>query len=69
MRRSEWACKIIAEGEGCRLMMTAIAETSGLLGFVARHAGIIDGEFGKVMAMIERLIRESDGPALSRAGA
>ena len=64
MRRWEWACEIIPESEGCRLMVTGTAEPSGLLGFVAKHAGVFDTEFGKAMAMIERLIRESDGPAL-----
>jgi hypothetical protein len=63
MRRWEWGCELLAEGEGCRLVMTGMAETPGLLGFVARHAGIMDGEFGKSMAAIERLVRESDGAA------
>jgi len=63
MRRWEWGCELLAEGEGCRLVITAMAETPGLLGFVARHAGIMDGEFGKVTAAIERLVRESDDPA------
>ena len=63
MRRWEWGCELLAEGEGCRLVITGMVETPGLLGFVARHAGIMDGEFGKVTAAIERLVRESDGPA------
>jgi class 3 adenylate cyclase len=63
MRHWEWGCELLAEGEGCRLVMTGMAETPGLLGFVARHAGIMDVEFGKSMAAIERLVRESDGSA------
>ena len=63
MRHWEWGCELFAEGEGCRLLLTGMAETPGLLGFVARHAGIMDVEFGKSMAAIERLVRESDGPA------
>ena len=64
MRRWEFGCELFAEGEGCRLLVTGMAEASGLLGFVAKRAGIFDTEFGKAMAAIERLIRESDGPAL-----
>jgi hypothetical protein len=64
MRHWEWGCELLAEGEGCRLIVTGMVEAPGLLGFVARRAGIIDREFGKAMAAIERLIRESDGPAL-----
>ena len=64
MRRWEFGCELFAEGEGCRLLVTGIAEASGLLGFVAKRAGIFDAEFGKAMAAIERLIRESDGLAL-----
>jgi class 3 adenylate cyclase len=33
------------------------------LGFVGRHAGIMDAEFARPLAAIERLVRESDGPA------
>jgi hypothetical protein len=64
MRRWEWACELIAEGEGCRLIVTGMAEPAGLLGFVGKHAGIFDAEFGKASAAIERVIRESDGSAL-----
>ncbi len=64
MRRWEFGCELFAEGGGCRLLVTGMAEASGLLGFVAKRAGIFDTEFGKAMAAIERLIRESDGPAL-----
>ena len=63
MRRWEWGCELVAEGEGCRVILTGMAETPGLLGFVARHAGIMDVAFGKSMVAIERLIRESDSPA------
>ena len=62
MRHWEWSCELLAEGEGCRLVMTGMAETPGLLGFVARHA-VLDVVFGKFMAAIERLVRESDDPA------
>ena len=47
MRRWEWGCELIAEGEGCRLILTGMAEPAGLLGFVGKHAGILDAEFGK----------------------
>jgi class 3 adenylate cyclase len=63
MRRFEWGCELFAESGGCRLVVTGMAETAGLLGFVARHAGIMDFEFGKPMAAIDRLVRESGGPA------
>ena len=63
MRRWEWGCELFAEGEGCRLVVTGMAETAGLLGFVGRHVGVFDAEFGKAMASIDRLVRESDGPA------
>jgi class 3 adenylate cyclase len=64
MRRWEWTCELVAEGEGCRLILTGMAEPAGLLGFVGKHAGIFDAEFGKAWAGIERTIRESDGSAL-----
>jgi class 3 adenylate cyclase len=64
MRRWEWACELIAEGEGCRLIFTGMAEPAGLFGLVVKHAGIFDAEFGKAAAGIERIIRESDGSAL-----
>ena len=64
MRRWEWTCELIAEGEGSRLIFTGVAEPAGLLGFVSRHAGIFEAEFGKAAAGIERIIRESDGSAL-----
>jgi hypothetical protein len=49
MRRWEWGCELFAEGEGCRLVVTGMAETAGLLGFVGRRAGIFEAEFGKAM--------------------
>jgi class 3 adenylate cyclase len=64
MRRWEWACELVAESDGCRLVVTGAAEPAGLLGFVGKRAGLFDAEFGKALATIERLIRESDGPAL-----
>ena len=64
MRRWEWVCELVAEGEGCRLIVTGMAEPAGLLGFVSKHAGIFDAEFGKAAAGIERISRESDGSAL-----
>jgi class 3 adenylate cyclase len=64
MRRWEWTCEFVAEGEGCRLILTGMAEAAGLLGFVGKHVGIFDAEFGKAWAGIERIIRESDGSAL-----
>ena len=56
--------RAIAESDGCRMLVTGMAEPAGVLGFVGEHAGVFNAEFGKVMAAIERLIRESDGPAL-----
>jgi hypothetical protein len=64
MRRWEWGCELVAEGEGCRLIVTGLAEPAGLLGFVGKHAGLFEAEYGKAMAGIERIIRESDGSAL-----
>ena len=64
MRRWEWACELVPEGAGCRLIVTGMVEPAGLLGFVGKHAGIFDVEFGKAAAGIERIIRESDGSAL-----
>ena len=64
IRRWEWACELIAEGEGCRLIVTGMAEPAGLLGFVGTHAGLFEAEFGKAAAGIERIIHESDGSAL-----
>jgi hypothetical protein len=64
MRRWEWVCELIAEGEGCRLIFTGTAEPAGLLGFVGKHAGVFEAAFGKAAAGIERIIRESDGSAL-----
>jgi hypothetical protein len=64
MRRWEWTCELIAEGKGCRLILSGSAEPAGLLGFVGKHAGIFEAEFGKAAAGIERIIRESDGSAL-----
>jgi class 3 adenylate cyclase len=63
MRRFEWSCDLFPEGEGCRLLLTGVAETVGVLGFVARHAGILNADFSKPLASIERLVRESDDPA------
>ena len=64
MRRWEWACELIAEGEGCRLIVDGMAEPAGLLGFVSTRAGVFDAEFGKAAAGIERVVRESEGSAL-----
>jgi class 3 adenylate cyclase len=64
MRRWEWDCELIAEGEGCRLIVSGMAEPAGLLGMVGARGGVFDAEFGKAAAAIERLIRQSDGSAL-----
>jgi class 3 adenylate cyclase len=66
MRRFEWSCDLFAEGGGCRLVLTGMAETIGLLGFVARHAGILATDFGKPFESIKRLVRDSDGQAHSQ---
>jgi hypothetical protein len=42
MRRWEWACELIAESEGCRLVMTGMAEPAGLLGFVGKLGNVAD---------------------------
>ncbi|HEY6522052.1 MAG TPA: adenylate/guanylate cyclase domain-containing protein [Roseiarcus sp.] len=64
MRRWEWACELVAEGEGCRVIFTGMAEPAGVLGFAMNQAGVFDAQFGKAAAGIERIIRESDGSAL-----
>ena len=64
MRRWEWDCELVAEGEGCRLIVTGLAEPAGLLGFMGTHAGVFDAESGKAAAAIERIIGESEGSAL-----
>ena len=64
MRRWEWALELIAEGGGCRMVITGMAEPAGLLGFVGKHAGVFEAEFGKAAAGIERIVLESDGSAL-----
>jgi class 3 adenylate cyclase len=63
MRHFELGCELFAEGDGCRLLVTGMAETCGVLGFVAKRAGIMDLAFGKAMAAIERLIHDSDSPS------
>jgi len=64
MRRWEWACELVPEGAGCRLIVTGMAEPAGLLGFVGKHAGVFQAEFGKAATGIERIVRESSGFAL-----
>jgi hypothetical protein len=64
----EWASELIGVGEGCRLVVTGMAEAVGLLGFVGTHAGVFDAEFGKAAERIERIIRESEGAALVPGG-
>ncbi|HEY1862981.1 MAG TPA: hypothetical protein VGG77_04660, partial [Roseiarcus sp.] len=56
--------ELVADGRGCRMIITGMAEPAGLLGFVGKHAGVFDAEFGKAAAGIERIIRESDSSAL-----
>ena len=72
MRRWEWTCELIAEGEGCRLILTGMAEPAGLLGFVGKRAGIFDAEFGKACggdrADHSRERRFRAGPGLERRG-
>jgi class 3 adenylate cyclase len=63
LRHFEWTCELSSEGDGCRLVLIGMAETVGLLGFVARRAGILDADFARPLASIERLLRESDDPA------
>ena len=64
MHRWEWACELVPEGAGCRLIVTGMAEPAGLLGFVGKHAGVFQAEFGKAATGIERIVRESSGFAL-----
>jgi hypothetical protein len=69
MRRWEWTCELIAEGEGCRLILTGTAEPTGFLGFAGKRAGIFDAEFGKAWAGSSGLFARATAPRSSRAGA
>ncbi len=60
MRRMEVATELRAEGDGCRLLFTVDAETSGLPGLIAKAFGLLDRECAKILAAIERLVRESE---------
>src|SRR5271155_5376695 len=42
MRHFELECELFDEGEGCRLLVTGMAETRGVLGLVATRAGFMD---------------------------
>ena len=63
MRRFEWGCELFAEREGWLLILTGMVRPPVFWGFVGRHAGIIDAEFARPLAAIDRLVRESEDPA------
>ena len=69
MRRWEWSCELVAEGEGCRLIVTGLAEPAGFLGFVGKHAGLFEAEYGKAVAGSSGSFARATVPRLSRAGA
>ncbi len=60
MRRMEVSTELRAEGDGCRLFFAVDAETSGLLGLIAKAFGLLDRECANILAAIERLVRESE---------
>jgi class 3 adenylate cyclase len=60
MRRMEVSTELRAEGEGCRLLFAVDAETSGLLGLIAKAFGLLDRECAKILAAIERLVRDGE---------
>lgn len=60
MRRMEVTTDLQPEGDGCRLVFKVDAETAGPLGLIARMFGLLDRECAKILAAIERLVRESE---------
>ena len=66
MRRMQVSAELRAEGDGCRLLFVVDAETSGLLGLIAKVFGLLDRECAKIIDTIERLVR--DGQPESEAG-
>ncbi len=60
MRRMEVTTELRPEGDGCRLLFAVDAETSGLLGLIAKTFGLLDRECANILAAIERLVREGE---------
>jgi class 3 adenylate cyclase len=60
VRRMEVATELFAEGDGCRVLFTVNAGTSGPLGYIAKLFGFLDRECAKILTAIERLVSESD---------
>jgi class 3 adenylate cyclase len=60
MRRMQVSTELRAEGDGCRLLFAVDAETSGLLGLIAKAFGLLDRECANILAAIERLVRDSE---------
>jgi class 3 adenylate cyclase len=60
MRRMQVTTELRPEGNGCRLLFAVDAETSGLLGLIARSFGLLDRECAKILAAIERLVSEGE---------
>ncbi len=62
IRRMQVTTELLAEGSGCRLLLNVTFATSGLLGFIARHSGMLDRECDKLLAAIELLARQGGNP-------
>jgi class 3 adenylate cyclase len=60
MRRMRVSTELRPEGDGCRLLFAVDAETAGLLGLIAKAFGLLDRECAKILAAIERLVREGE---------
>jgi len=58
MRRMRVTTEFLPAGDGCRLLFAVDAETAGLLGLIAKTFGLLDRECAKILAAMERLIRE-----------
>ena len=54
--------ELVPEAGGCRLTFSAEIECVGVLGFLARHSGIIAAEGRKRIRAVDSLVRESDMP-------
>ncbi|MGH6979932.1 MAG: adenylate/guanylate cyclase domain-containing protein, partial [Stellaceae bacterium] len=62
LRRFYVEAELVPEPAGCCLTFSAEIECVGLLGFLARHSGIIAVEGRKRIRAVDRLVRESDVP-------
>ena len=61
LRRMEVVTELFPEGEGTRLLFTVAAETSGVIGLIARVSGMLDRECARILKAIEQLVRQPDG--------